>query len=85
MIQTTGKTPAFKERAAESKNEETGEVTRTQDENAKLLFERIQQYAFAGQTSTAGIAAPPCKQQEPFNPIYGSGPATQYQHTFEQR
>jgi phospholipid/cholesterol/gamma-HCH transport system substrate-binding protein len=77
--------PAFKERAAESRDENTGQVTRTQDENAKLLFERIQQYAFAGQTSTSSIAAPPCKQQEPFNPIYGSGPATQYQHTFEQR
>jgi ABC-type transporter Mla subunit MlaD len=76
--------PAFKERAVESRDEETGQVTRTADENAKLLFERIQQYAFAGQTSTAGIAAPPCNQQEPFNPIYGSGPATQYQHTFEQ-
>jgi len=76
--------PAFKERAVESRNELTGEVTRTQDENAKLLFERIQQYAFAGQSSTSGIAAPPCKQQEPFKPIYGSGPATQYQHTFEQ-
>jgi phospholipid/cholesterol/gamma-HCH transport system substrate-binding protein len=77
--------PAFKERAVESKDERTGQVTRTQDENAKLLFERIQQYAFAGQTSTSAIAAPPCKQQEPFKPIYGSGPATQYQHTFEQR
>jgi phospholipid/cholesterol/gamma-HCH transport system substrate-binding protein len=76
--------PAFKERAAESRNRETGVVTRTQDENAKLLFERIQQYAFGGQTSTSAIAAPPCKQQAPFNPIYGSGPATQYQHTFEQ-
>jgi phospholipid/cholesterol/gamma-HCH transport system substrate-binding protein len=77
--------PAFKERATESRSEVTGEVTRTQDENAKILFERIQQYAFAGQTSTAAIAAPPCKQQEPFKPIYGSGPATQYQHTFEQK
>jgi len=76
---------AFKERTVESKDAVTGKVTRTQDENAKLLFERIQQYAFAGQTSTAGIAAPPCKQQAPFNPIYGSGPSTQYQHTFEQR
>jgi phospholipid/cholesterol/gamma-HCH transport system substrate-binding protein len=76
---------AFKERAVESRDENTGQVTRSQDENAKLLFERIQQYAFAGQASTAGIAAPPCKQQEPFKPIYGSGPATQYQHTFEQR
>ena len=62
----------------------TGEVTRTRDQNAKLLFERLQQFAFAGQTSTSGIAAPPCKQQEPFKPIYGSGPSTQYQHTFEQ-
>jgi ABC-type transporter Mla subunit MlaD len=78
--------PAFKERATESRNEESEaeEVTRTQDENAKLLFERIQQYAFAGKTSTSEIAAPPCKQQAPFNPIFGSGPATQYQHTFEQ-
>jgi phospholipid/cholesterol/gamma-HCH transport system substrate-binding protein len=77
--------PAFQERAAESKNEETGAVTRTQAENAKLLFERITQYAFVGQTSTSAIAAPPCAQQAPFNPIYGSGPSTQYQHTFEQR
>lgn len=77
--------PAFKERAAESKDAISGAVTRTQDENAKLLFERIQQYAFTGKTSTSEIATPPCKQQAPFNPIYGSGPATQYQHTFEQR
>lgn len=78
--------PAFKERASESRDaNEPEKVTRTQDENAKLLFERIQQYAFAGQTSTSAIPAPPCKQQEHFKPIYGSGPATQYQHTFEQR
>lgn len=76
--------PAFKERAAVSKNFETGAITRTQDENAKILFERIQQYAFTGQTSTGSIAAPACTQQTPFKPIYGGGPATQYQHTFEQ-
>jgi phospholipid/cholesterol/gamma-HCH transport system substrate-binding protein len=76
--------PGFKERAVESRNEATGEVTRTQDENAKLLFERIQYYAFANQTSTAAIASPACKQQAPFKPIYGGGPSTQYQHTFEQ-
>jgi hypothetical protein len=69
--------PGFKERAVKTEKA-------SQDENAKLLFERIQQYAFAGQGSTSAIAAPPCKQQEPFKPIYGSGPATQYQHTFEQ-
>lgn len=75
--------PAFKERAAETKGE--GETKpKSQDESAKILFERIQQYAFAGQTSTSGIAAPACTQQAPFKPIYGSGPSTQYQHTFEQ-
>lgn len=76
--------PAFIEHTHESRNEETGEVTRSPEDNAKLLFERIQRYAFAGKTSTSEIAAPPCKQQPSFNPIYGSGPATQYQHTFEQ-
>jgi len=77
--------PAFKEHTHESRDFETGAVTRSQDENAKILFERIVRYAFAEKTSTSEIAAPPCKQQAPFNPIYGSGPATQYQHTFEQR
>jgi len=77
--------PAFKERAVASENKEDPSKSRSQDENAKLLFERIQQYAFTGQTSTSGIAAPACKQQAPFEPIYGNGaPSTQYQHTFEQ-
>lgn len=75
--------PAFKERAAETKGEGATKP-KSQEENARILFERIQQYAFAGQTSTSGIAAPACKQQAPFKPIYGSGPSTQYQHTFEQ-
>jgi phospholipid/cholesterol/gamma-HCH transport system substrate-binding protein len=75
--------PAFKERAVASKGEGVT-AGKTQEENAKLLFERIQQYAFVGQSSTSGIAAPPCNQQAPFKPIYGSGPSTQYQHTFEQ-
>lgn len=78
--------PAFKERAVETRNfEDESKIVRTQDENAKLLFERIQKYAFVGQTSTSAIAGPPCKQQAPFNPIYGSASPTQYQHTFEQR
>ena len=83
-IPPTGKTqPSRNGRRAKPKAE--GEVKpKSQDENAKILFERIQQYAFAGQTSTAAIAAPPCNQQAPFKPIYGSGPSTQYQHTFEQ-
>jgi len=76
--------PAFKERTRASIDRSTNKVTRTQDENAKILFERLQQFAFSSQTSTSSIGAPPCKQQEPFKPIYGSGPSTQYQHTFEQ-
>jgi phospholipid/cholesterol/gamma-HCH transport system substrate-binding protein len=74
------KTPeeaSFKERAITN---ESG----SQDENAKKLFERIQKYAFAEKSSTSEIAAAPCNQQAPFKPIYGSGPSTQYQHTFEQ-
>jgi phospholipid/cholesterol/gamma-HCH transport system substrate-binding protein len=80
---------AFKERATitEGKGplrEPDPSKNKSQEENAKLLFERIQEYAFAGKTSTSEIGAPPCKQQRPFEPIYGAGPSTQYQHTFEQ-
>ncbi len=80
---SSGEDPKFKERAVATKGDENT-APRSQDENAKLLFESIQKYAFAGQTSTSAIPAPACKQQRPFKPIYGSGPATQYQHTFEQ-
>jgi phospholipid/cholesterol/gamma-HCH transport system substrate-binding protein len=51
---------------------------------AKVFFENIKKYAFAEQSSSSSITAPVCKQQAPFKPIYGSGPATTYQHTFEQ-
>jgi phospholipid/cholesterol/gamma-HCH transport system substrate-binding protein len=80
---TTASDPAFEERAVQTRNEED-ESIKTRAENAQSLFERIQQYAFAGQTSTAAVPAPPCKQQRPLKPIYRSGPATQYQRTFEQ-
>jgi hypothetical protein len=80
----TDTNPAFVERTQETKDQK-GVVTRTQQVNAELLFERIRFYAFANQDSTGAIPAPPCNQQQPFKPIYGSGPLTQYQHTFEQR
>ncbi len=65
--------PAFNERTG-------GDVKKATD-----FFERIKKFAFAGQSSTATVPAPPCTQQEPLEPIYGSGqPATTYQHTFEQ-
>lgn len=80
----TASNPDFQERATVTKNFEDGSIKRTQAENAAILFERIKYYAFAGQSGTGSIAATGCTQQAPFTPIYGSGPATQYQHTFEQ-
>jgi phospholipid/cholesterol/gamma-HCH transport system substrate-binding protein len=51
---------------------------------ATYFFERLKHYAFADQNNSATIPAPGCSPQAPFEPIYGSGPATIYQHTFEQ-
>lgn len=48
------------------------------------FFARLKRYAFADQDSSATIPAPGCSPQAPFEPIYGSGPATVYQQTFEQ-
>jgi len=56
----------------------------SQADNAKAFFENIKNFAFATKSSTSEISAPSCKQQAPFKPIYGGGPSTQYQHTFEQ-
>jgi phospholipid/cholesterol/gamma-HCH transport system substrate-binding protein len=64
--------PAFNERTA-------GDVAKATD-----FFERLKKYAFAEQDDSAAIPAPGCDPQAPFEPIYGSGPATSYQHTFEQ-
>jgi phospholipid/cholesterol/gamma-HCH transport system substrate-binding protein len=51
---------------------------------AQELFDRLKKYAFAEQSSSGSIPAPACTQQSPLDPIDGSGPATTYQHTFEQ-
>jgi phospholipid/cholesterol/gamma-HCH transport system substrate-binding protein len=61
-------------------NERTGgDVAKATD-----FFNRLKHYAFAEQESSSSIPAPGCEPQAPFQPIYGSGPATSYQHTFEQ-
>ncbi|HET8567010.1 MAG TPA: MlaD family protein [Solirubrobacterales bacterium] len=78
----TPESAAFQERVVET--EPTKGTKKNVKENAEDLFKRITEYAFAGQTSTSSVPAPACKQQAPFEPIYGSGPSTQYQHTFEQ-
>jgi phospholipid/cholesterol/gamma-HCH transport system substrate-binding protein len=51
---------------------------------ATELFGRLKHFAFADQESTATVPTPGCSPQAPFAPIYGSGPPTIYQHTFEQ-
>jgi virulence factor Mce-like protein len=78
------KDPAFQEHSAATNNPDDPSKNKSQEQTAEELFKYIQEYAFAGKTSTSEIAAPACKQQHPFEPIYGSGPDTQYQHTFEQ-
>jgi ABC-type transporter Mla subunit MlaD len=51
---------------------------------AEDFFNRLKKFAFSEQASSGSIPAPACVQQAPFEPIYGSGPATAYQRTFEQ-
>jgi ABC-type transporter Mla subunit MlaD len=64
--------PAFNQRT-------NGDVAKATD-----FFNRLKHYAFAEQQSSSSIPAPGCNPQAPFQPIYGNGPATSYQHTFEQ-
>jgi phospholipid/cholesterol/gamma-HCH transport system substrate-binding protein len=54
------------------------------DEELESLYNGINQYAFNGTGTTTGAPSPACKQQGKFKPIYGSGPATSYQHANEQ-
>lgn len=60
----------------------TGKTNR--EEMSAEFFELLKKYAFGGGTGTGDAPSAPCVQQAPFKPIYGSGPATAYQHTFEQ-
>jgi phospholipid/cholesterol/gamma-HCH transport system substrate-binding protein len=56
-----------------------GDVKKAED-----FFARLKHYAYGDQESSATIPAPGCGSQVPLEPIYGTGPATLYQHTFEQ-
>jgi ABC-type transporter Mla subunit MlaD len=75
----TPKEPAFYERVTDK----SGEAAKT-EKNATVFFENLKQFALAGGETTA-VPAPGCGLQQPFAPIYGNGPPTSYQHTFEQR
>jgi phospholipid/cholesterol/gamma-HCH transport system substrate-binding protein len=79
----TAKSKAFQERVKQAK----GGVPLSEEEilkEAEILLANLKKYAFAEQSSSSASPAPPCTAQPPFKPIYGSGPATAYQHTFEQ-
>jgi ABC-type transporter Mla subunit MlaD len=69
---STPETEVFKER------------TNGDEAEAKDFYERLKHYAFADQEDSAAIPAPGCDPQGAFEPIYGSGPLTRYQHTLEQ-
>lgn len=73
---STPEDPDFLERVRETE-------TKTQLEESEDFFERLKQFAFAEQTSTASVPAPRCAQQKIFGQIYGSGGSI-YQQTFEQ-
>jgi virulence factor Mce-like protein len=76
----TPKNPKFAARTKDSaKSPEQAE------KRSQTLFEILKKYAFAGQLDSAAIPAPGCVQQAPFNPIGKSGPASAYQHVYEER
>jgi virulence factor Mce-like protein len=77
----TPKNPAFYARVEGESKELTKENTEKQ---ALSFYERLKKYALGGQDNTANTPAPGCSAQGPFESIYGNGPATAYQHTFEQ-
>jgi phospholipid/cholesterol/gamma-HCH transport system substrate-binding protein len=83
----SAKSPAFLERGKTVKFNEGKEeqlTTQEHEEAIEGLVNRIKKYAFGEQSSTAAAPAPPCRQQEKIESIYGTGEKTQYQHTFEQ-
>jgi hypothetical protein len=73
----TPKNPAFSSRVE-------GEDAAKTEKNAISFYERLKKYALGGADNSANTPAPGCTLQGPFEPIYGSAPATAYQHTFEQ-
>lgn len=80
---TSGITATLEANTASSEAFQERTKGHTQAE-AEGLLSNLERYAFNGHSSSSETAAPPCKQQAALEPIYGSGPATQYQHTFEQ-
>ncbi|HTR75714.1 MAG TPA: MlaD family protein [Solirubrobacterales bacterium] len=76
--------PTVRRKFVENKNRDETVPSQQRQEEAEELFSVIKEYAFGGQSGTAGAPAPPCTQQGNFKSIYGNGEKTQYQHTYEQ-
>ena len=74
----TPKIPAFADRVKYNTDPAINE------RESLKFFENLKKYAYRDQESTAGVGAPACTQQAPFEAIYGDGRQTTYQHTFEQ-
>jgi hypothetical protein len=88
----TPNNPAFYERVETkaqheeipTKKAEAEAKGKTFESPAEIFFNLLKKYAYAGQTDSAAVPAPGCSQQGPFDPIGRPGPATAYQHYYEQ-
>jgi len=81
----TPKNPAFAERTKVNQAGKTEAENKAKNEERSItFFNNLKKYAYAEQTDSAAVPAPGCTQQAPFNPIGKPGPATTYQHTYEQ-
>ncbi|HEX5929781.1 MAG TPA: MlaD family protein [Solirubrobacterales bacterium] len=75
---------AFRERVKVQKSDDKKAEEEARNKAIDEFFANLKKYAFGGQEGTSPGLAPGCTQQSPFNPIYGAGPPTTYQQTFEQ-
>ncbi|HEX5609731.1 MAG TPA: MlaD family protein [Solirubrobacterales bacterium] len=80
----SGSSAALKERVKQVDPNGAPLPAETIRKESEVLFNNLKRYAFNESLSSSGAAAPPCAQQAPFTPIFGGGPATIYQHAFEQ-
>ncbi len=89
----TAESQAFLERVPKTKTKYNPETQKEESTDltpeelhleAEELLTHIKQYAFGGQSGTAGAPTPPCNAQGSFESIFGNGEKTQYQHTYEQ-
>jgi hypothetical protein len=83
----TVKSPDFQARVKVTEKPADKQATpgekQTKEEAAQGFLDLLKKYALAG-GETTNAPAPGCGLQAPFEPIFGSGPPTSYQQTFQQ-